>query len=58
MALETAPHVLTIHHLLVKVKNLERSKDIYVNILGLTPRPDAKPLPDGGSLYRLNKASA
>ena len=41
---------VAVHHLLLKVSDLERAKDFYLNLLGFTPRPDAKPLPDGRPL--------
>ena len=43
----TEPKALGLHHLLLMVSDLERSKEFYLNTLGFTQRPDAKPLPDG-----------
>ena len=41
------PRPIYVHHLLLMVSDLERSKDFYLNTLGFTQRKDAKPLPDG-----------
>jgi ureidoacrylate peracid hydrolase len=41
------PHAVGIHHLLLMVSDLERSKDFYFNLLGFRERVGAKPLPDG-----------
>lgn len=41
------PKPIGIHHLLLMVEDLERSKDFYLNTLGFTQRLNAKPLPDG-----------
>ncbi len=44
-ALEPKPRYL--HHLLLMVSDLNKSKDFYLNTLGFTERMNAKPLPDG-----------
>ncbi len=41
------PRGVRVHHLLLMVSDLERSKDFYADMLGFDIRPDAKPLPDG-----------
>jgi ureidoacrylate peracid hydrolase len=41
------PRPVCVHHLLLMVSDLEKSKDFYLNTLGFTQRVDAKPLPDG-----------
>jgi len=41
------PHPIYVHHLLLMVSDLDKSKEFYLNILGFTQRVDAKPLPDG-----------
>ncbi len=41
------PKAIGVHHLLLMVSNLERSKTFYTDLLGFDLRPDAKPLPDG-----------
>ena len=44
---QAKPKPMALHHLLLMVSDLEKSKDFYLNTLGFTHRPDAKPLPDG-----------
>ena len=44
---EQAPRGVGVHHLLLMVENLVRSRDFYTDLLGFELRPDAKPLPDG-----------
>lgn len=44
---EQEPAAISLHHLLLKVSNLDTSIRFYVNFLGFSERPDAKPLPDG-----------
>ena len=41
------PHAISIHHLLLMVSDLEKSKDFYFKLLGFRERIGAKPLPDG-----------
>jgi ureidoacrylate peracid hydrolase len=41
------PRTVRIHHLLLKVRDLQVSQRFYIDLLGFTVRPDAKPLPDG-----------
>ena len=41
------PRPVYLHHLLLMVGDLEKSKDFYLNTLGFTQRLDAKPLPGG-----------
>ncbi len=41
------PRPIYVHHLLLMVSDLERSKRFYLDTLGFTQRKDAKPLPDG-----------
>ncbi len=41
------PRAQALHHLLLKVKDMETSKRFYIDLLGFTQRLDAKPLPDG-----------
>lgn len=44
---QSEPRPVYLHHLLLMVSDLEKSKDFYLNTLGFTQRLDAKPLPDG-----------
>jgi ureidoacrylate peracid hydrolase len=44
---QRAPAAVRIHHLLLMVASLERSRKFYVDLLGFRERRDAKPLPDG-----------
>ncbi len=41
------PRAVGVHHLLLMVADLERSKAFYTDLLGFDERADAKPLPDG-----------
>ncbi|MDJ0749456.1 MAG: isochorismatase family protein [Woeseiaceae bacterium] len=41
------PRGVGIHHLLLMVSDIERSRAFYTDLLGFDIRPDAKPLPDG-----------
>jgi len=41
------PHGIAIHHILMMVSDLEKSRDFYFNLLGFKERVGAKPLPDG-----------
>ncbi|HKZ72731.1 MAG TPA: isochorismatase family protein [Steroidobacteraceae bacterium] len=41
------PRTLRIHHLLLMARDLEVATRFYVDLLGFTVRPDAKPLADG-----------
>lgn len=43
------PRAIGVHHLLLMVSDMERSKAFYTDLLGFDIRPDAKPLPDGRS---------
>jgi len=47
LEVQTRPRGIGVHHLLLMVSNLERSRDFYTDMLGFELRPDAKPLPDG-----------
>jgi ureidoacrylate peracid hydrolase len=49
------PAATAIHHLLLKVSDLDRSISFYVNYLGFTERADAKPLPDGRRFVSLSQ---
>lgn len=44
---QSLPHGIGIHHLLLMVSDLDRSRAFYTDMLGFDLRPDAKPLPDG-----------
>ncbi|RME62955.1 MAG: isochorismatase family protein, partial [Alphaproteobacteria bacterium] len=44
---QMAPKPLAIHHMLLKVRDIEAAKKFYLDLLGFAARPDAKPLPDG-----------
>ena len=44
---QLAPRTVAVHHLLLKVRDFERSKRFYLDLLGFTERAGAKPLPDG-----------
>ncbi|MBT8445888.1 MAG: isochorismatase family protein [Gammaproteobacteria bacterium] len=44
---QRAPKTRYVHHLLLMVSDLERTRDFYVDMLGFDQRKDAKPLPDG-----------
>jgi 4-oxalocrotonate tautomerase len=44
---EPEPGAIAVHHLLLQVRDLERAKRFYLDLLGFTLRPDAKPMPDG-----------
>jgi len=41
------PRPVCVHHLLLMVSDLNRSKEFYLDTLGFTQRKDPKPLPDG-----------
>ncbi len=41
------PRAVAIHHMLLKVRDMDRAADFYLGLLGFAARPDAKPLPDG-----------
>ncbi len=41
------PKTVAVHHLLLKARDLEKSKRFYFDLLGFTERVDAKPLADG-----------
>ncbi len=41
------PKAVRVHHLLLMVSDIGRSKAFYTDLLGFDVRPDAKPLPDG-----------
>lgn len=41
------PQTLELHHLLLKVRDFERSKRFYFELLGFSERPGARPLADG-----------
>ena len=47
LAEHSEPRPVCLHHLLLMVSDIEKSKDFYLNTLGFSQRPDAKPLPDG-----------
>ena len=44
---QSQPRPVCLHHLLLMVSDVERSKSFYLDTLGFTQRLDAKPLPDG-----------
>jgi len=44
---QNRPRGIGIHHLLLMVSDLQRSREFYTDLLGFEVRPDAKPLPDG-----------
>jgi ureidoacrylate peracid hydrolase len=44
---QLAPRAIAVHHLLLKTRDFERSKRFYLDLLGFSERPDAKPLADG-----------
>ncbi len=44
---QLAPKTLALHHVLLKVRDFERSKRFYFDLLGFSERPGAKPLADG-----------
>jgi ureidoacrylate peracid hydrolase len=44
---QLAPRTIAVHHLLLKARDFERSKRFYLDLLGFSERPDAKPLADG-----------
>lgn len=44
---QSEPRPVYLHHLLLMVSDIDRSKEFYLNTLGFTERLDAKPLPDG-----------
>jgi len=44
---QAAPRTLALHHVLLKVADLEAATRFYIDLLGFSLRPDAKPLPDG-----------
>ena len=41
------PCAVRVHHLLLKVRDMQAAASFYLDLLGLTVRPDAKPLTDG-----------
>lgn len=43
----SAPAAIAVHHLLLKVRDLDVSRRFYCDLLGFAARADAKPLPDG-----------
>ena len=43
----SVPHTVALHHLLLKVPDLEEAKRFYIGLLGFAERPDTKPLADG-----------
>lgn len=47
VAEQLEPRSVRIHHLLLMVSDIERSRAFYADLLGFAIRPDAKPLPDG-----------
>jgi ureidoacrylate peracid hydrolase len=47
---QLAPQAIAVHHVLLKARDFERSKRFYVDLLGFSERPGAKPLPDGRPL--------
>jgi ureidoacrylate peracid hydrolase len=47
---QLAPRTIAVHHLLLKTCDFERSKRFYLDLLGFSERPDAKPLADGRPL--------
>jgi ureidoacrylate peracid hydrolase len=47
---QLAPQTLALHHVLLKVRDFERSKRFYFDLLGFSERPGAKPLADGRPL--------
>lgn len=47
---QSSPKTLQLHHVLLKVRDFERSKRFYFDLLGFSERPGAKPLPDGRPL--------
>jgi len=49
------PRTLGIHHLLLMVSDLERSKRFYIDRLGFEERLGAKPLPDGRPFISLRQ---
>lgn len=44
---QRSPRTIAMHHLLLKTRDLERSKRFYFDLLGFSERPNAKPLADG-----------
>jgi len=44
---QALPRASALHHMLLKVRDMEVSRRFYVDLLGFTPRLDAKPLADG-----------
>jgi ureidoacrylate peracid hydrolase len=44
---QLAPRTISMHHLLLKTQDFERSKRFYFELLGFSERPGAKPLADG-----------
>lgn len=49
------PRALRFGHMLLKCKDMQRSADFYVGLLGYTLKEDAKPLPDGRPLIVTNE---
>ncbi|MEQ9463248.1 MAG: isochorismatase family protein [Haliea sp.] len=47
---ERQPAAVEIGHVLLKVKDMAVSETFYLDLLGFTRKPDAKPLPDGRPL--------
>ena len=47
---QLAPQTLALHHVLLKARDFERSKHFYIDLLGFSERPGAKPLTDGRPL--------
>lgn len=52
---QLAPRTLGVHHLLLMVSDLEKSRQFYIDLLGFDERPDAKPLPDGRRFIALRQ---
>jgi ureidoacrylate peracid hydrolase len=47
---QALPKALRIHHLLLKVRDFERSRRFYLDLLGFSERPNTVPLADGRPL--------
>lgn len=49
------PKALGVHHLLLMVSDLQRSRHFYIDLLGFDERAGAKPLPDGRRFISLQQ---
>jgi nicotinamidase-related amidase/catechol 2,3-dioxygenase-like lactoylglutathione lyase family enzyme len=52
---EAMPKGIRVHHLLLKVRDFERSKRFYLELLGFSERTDTVPLADGRPLVSMHQ---